>query len=71
MTEAQARTTANVIMAGAAVGAAVVVLRSPSRRRQAWQFARMFATGPLAVFLATTVRNAWEESGRRRGVSVR
>jgi hypothetical protein len=71
MTEQHARTTANAILAGAAIGAAAVVLRSPSLRRQAWQIARAYAMGPLAVFLATTVRNAWVESGQRRGVSVR
>lgn len=71
MTEQHARTTANAIMAGAAIGVAAVVLRSPSLRRRAWQIARAYAMGPLAVLLASTVRNAWEESGQRRGVSVR
>ena len=71
MTEQQARTTANVIMAAGAVGAAVVVLRSPSLRRLAWKLARQYAGGPLAVFLAATVHDAWEQSGRRTSVSVR
>jgi hypothetical protein len=71
MTEQQARTTANVIMAAAAIGAAVVVLRSPSLRRLAWQMARQYGAAPLAVFLATTVHDAWQASGRPRPVSVR
>jgi len=62
MKESHARTTANVIMAVAAVGAAVIVLRSPSLRRMAWRLARTYATGPLAVLAATTVRTAWDQS---------
>ncbi len=71
MNEEQARTTANVIMAAAAVGVAVVVFRSPSLRRLAWRGARQYAAGPLAVFLAATVHEAWEESGARRTVPGR
>jgi hypothetical protein len=71
MTEQQARTTANVIMAAAAIGAAVVVLRSPSLRRLAWQMARQYGAAPLTVFLATTVHDAWQASGRPPSVSVR
>jgi len=66
MTESQARTTANVVMAAAALGAAVIVLRSPRLRQLAWQLARRYATGPLAVYAATTVRDAWDEAGTTR-----
>jgi hypothetical protein len=62
VTEKQARTTANVVMAAAALGAAVFVLRSPKLRRLAWQLAGQYATGPLAVWTATTVRQAWDDS---------
>ena len=62
MTEDRARQVANVVMAAAAVGAAVFVLRSPKLRRIAWQLARQYATGPLAAWTATTVRHAWDES---------
>jgi hypothetical protein len=62
VTEKQARTTANVVMAAAALGAAVFVMRTPKLRRLAWQLARQYATGPLAVWAAGTVRNAWDES---------
>ena len=63
MTEKQARTVANGIMAAAAVGAAVFVLRSPKLRRMAWQLARQYAGGPLAVWAAGSVRDAWDASG--------
>ena len=65
MTEQQARTTANLVMGAAALGAAYVVLRSPQLRRVAWQLARSWASGPLAVWAAGEVRRAWDESGRR------
>ena len=66
MTERQARTTANIVMAVAAAAAAFVVFRNPKLRRTAWQLARQYAAGPLAVWGASTVRQAWQESGRPR-----
>jgi hypothetical protein len=69
MTEAHARTAADVVIAAAAVAAAVVILRSPKLRRMAWQLARQYAAGPLAAWTATTVRQAWDESGTRRMTS--
>ena len=66
MTEKQARTVANTLMAAAAVGAAVVVMRSPKLRRMAWQLARQYASGPLAVWAAASVRDAWDASGSAR-----
>jgi len=66
MNEQQARTTANVVMAAAALGAAVIVLRSPALRRIAWRMVREYAGGPLAAYAATTVRTAWDESGTHR-----
>jgi hypothetical protein len=65
VTEQQARTTANVVMAAAALGAAVIVLRNRNLRRIAWQMARQYATGPLAVGMAVLVRDAWDQSERR------
>lgn len=62
MTEKQARTTANVVMVAAALGAAVFILRQPKLRRMVWQLARQYATGPLAVWTAGTVRDAWDAS---------
>ena len=65
MTEQQARTTANVVMAAAAAGTALAVLRTPRLRRLAWQLARSWARGPLAIWAATELRRSWELSGRR------
>lgn len=62
MTEERARQAANIVMAAAALGAAVFVLRSPKLRRMAWQLARQYAAGPLAAWSATTMRAAWEAS---------
>jgi len=62
MTEDRARQTANLLMAAAALGAAVFVLRNPKLRRMAWQLARQYASGPLAAAVATTVRSAWDAS---------
>ena len=71
MTEQQARTTANVVMAAAALGAAVIVLRNRKLRRIAWQMARQYAAGPLAVWTAGAVRDAWEQSASARTISHR
>ena len=65
MTEESARNTANVLIAAAALGAAVIVLRNRKLRRIAWQMARQYATGPLAVGMAALVRDAWDKSERR------
>ena len=67
MTEERARQVANVVMAAAAQGAAVLVLRSPKWRRKAWQLARQYAAGPLGAWSATTVREAWDASAREKG----
>jgi len=64
--EKQARTAANVLMFAAAAGAAFVVVRNPRLRRLAWQIARQYASGPLAVWGAELVRESWQESGRSR-----
>jgi hypothetical protein len=67
MTENQARVTANVVIAAAAIGAAVYVMRTPKLRRMAWQLARQYATGPLVAWTAGTVRGAWDASGAGLG----
>jgi hypothetical protein len=64
MTEAQARTTANVVLAAGVIGAAYYVMKTPSLRRKVWQMARTWATGPLAVWAATEIRRAWDASAR-------
>ena len=65
MTENHARAVANTLTAAAAVGAGVMLVRSPKLRRLAWQLARQYAQGPLAVWAATSVRDAWDDSGSR------
>jgi hypothetical protein len=68
MTEDQARKTANVLMAAAALGAAVIVLRNPKLRRITWRLARHYAAGPLAVWAAAMVQESWERSAAARPV---
>jgi len=64
MTEKQAQTIANVVMIAAAGTAAFVVLRNPKLRRLTWRLARTYVSGPLAIWGAELVREAWQDSGR-------
>jgi hypothetical protein len=66
MTHKQAETTANIVMIAAAGAAAYLVLRNPKLRRLAYQLARQYAAGPLAIWGAELVREAWQDSGRAR-----
>lgn len=66
MSEQHARATANVVMAAAALGAAVIVLRSPRLRRLAWRLVAQYVGGPLVVSAAATARQAWDEAGTTR-----
>jgi len=66
MTRQQAETTANIVLIAAAAAAGYAIVRSPKLRRLAWQLARQYATGPLAVWGAERVREAWQDSGRAR-----
>ena len=66
MTHKQAETTANLVMIAAAGAAAYLVLRNPKLRRLAYQLARQYAAGPLAIWGAELVREAWQDSGRAR-----
>lgn len=69
MREDTARTVANVVLAAAAAGAAVVVLRTPALRRLAWGLARTALTTTIPLWLSREVRQAWEESERRRSIA--
>ena len=64
MTDATARTVANVVLASAAVAAAYVVLTTPPLRRLAARATRVWLGASVPVFLTRTVRQAWVESGR-------
>jgi len=65
MTEQQARTAAGAVMAAAMAGTAYAVLRAPRARRLAWQLARSWVRGPLAVWAVTELRRAWDLSSHR------
>jgi hypothetical protein len=65
VTEQQARTAANLVMAAAALGAAVFILRTPSLRKLAWRLVKQYADGPLPAAAAIAVREAWDASGPR------
>ena len=71
MTEDQARVAANVVLGAAAIAAAYYVWRTPPLRRVAVQAARTWAAGPLAAWVATEMRRAWDESGRASTVPTR
>lgn len=63
MKEETARTIANVVVATAAVGAAVVVLRTPKLRRLAFGLLRTALTTSIPFWLSGEIKTAWEKSG--------
>ena len=63
MTNERAEQAANIVLAAAAIGVAVVVMRTPALRRVAWRLAVTALTGSLPAWVAKEVRNAWSESG--------
>jgi hypothetical protein len=66
MTEQQAQKAADIVMALAAVGAAVYVLRTPSLRQMAFRLAGAALTGTIPAWLNGEVRRAWTASGEGR-----
>jgi hypothetical protein len=60
-----ARTVANVIVTGAALAAAYVVLTTPSLRRLAVRSTAVWLGGGIPAYLITETRRAWMESHRR------
>lgn len=64
MTNADARTTANVVLAAAGLAAAYVVFTTPSLRRAASVGLRIWLGTSVPVYLLTVARRAWVESGR-------
>lgn len=64
MTDASARTTANVVLVTAGVAAAYVVMTRPPLRRLAFKALRLWLGASVPVFLAAQAREAWVESGR-------
>jgi hypothetical protein len=65
MKEETARTVANIVLAAAAVGAAVVVLRVPALRKMALGMAATALTTQLPTWLRQEVSHAWQASGTR------
>jgi hypothetical protein len=70
MTEQQARKTANAVLAVAAIGAAIYILKTPSLRRMAWNLTKLALTSQVPGWLAHETRTAWRDSarGEMRGI---
>jgi hypothetical protein len=64
MTDDQARTAANVVLATAGVAAAAMILRTPALRRLAWRAAQIWLGATVPMYLANQVRQAWVQSAR-------
>lgn len=60
--EDTARTVADVVVGAAALGAAVLILRTPALRRLAFGLARTALTVTIPAWLSREVQNAWTES---------
>ncbi|HEV8209951.1 MAG TPA: hypothetical protein VGP77_07500 [Vicinamibacterales bacterium] len=64
MTDANARTAANVILASAGIAAAYVILTRPPLRRLALRAAEIWLGASVPMFLLNQTRQAWAESGK-------
>ena len=64
MTDADARTAANVILVSAGIAAAYVILSKPPLRRLALRAAEIWLGASVPVFLLNQTRQAWAESGK-------
>ena len=65
MTDANARTAANVVLVSAGAAAAFVILTKPPLRRLAFRAVQYWLGASVPVFLLTQAREAWVESGSR------
>jgi hypothetical protein len=65
MTQDRAEQVANMLLAAAAVGVAVYVIKTPPLRRLAWRLAVTALTGALPAWVSREVQHAWTESGHR------
>jgi len=66
MTRAEAQTTADLVLAGVCVAAAVVVITTPPLRRLAARALRMWLGASVPAYLFAETRRAWVESGQTR-----
>jgi hypothetical protein len=64
MTDEQARTAANVVLASVGVAAAYVILTTPSLRRLALRATRLWLGASVPVYVLNEVRLAWVQSAR-------
>ena len=64
MTDANARTAANVILVSAGIAAAYVILTRPPLRRLAFTALNLWLGASVPAFLVNQAREAWVESGR-------
>jgi hypothetical protein len=64
VTEATARTVANVVLASAGVAAVFVILTKPPLRRLAARGLRIWLGASVPVYLLALTKRAWVESNR-------
>jgi hypothetical protein len=64
VTDETARTIANVVVGAAVLGAAVVILRTPTLRRLAFGLARTAIVTGIPAWLTREVKQAWQASER-------
>ena len=64
MTQETAGKIADVMLAAAAIGDAVYVIKTPPLRRMAWRLAVTAITGTLPVWFRHELQQAWAESGK-------
>ena len=64
MTDANARTAANLILVSAGIAAAYVILSKPPLRKLAFRAAEIWLGASVPVFLLNQTRQAWAESGK-------
>lgn len=64
MTDANARTAANVALVGAGVAAACLVLSKPPLRRLAYRALTLWLGTSVPGFMMNQAREAWLQSGR-------
>jgi hypothetical protein len=62
MTDATARTVANVVVASLGLAAAYVVITTPPLRRAALGAARFWLGASVPLYVLTEVQRAWKES---------
>jgi hypothetical protein len=64
VTDAKARTVANVVLVSAGLAAAYVIVTTPPLRRFAVRATRLWLGASIPGYVLGQVRRAWEESAR-------